>query len=81
LGQSESWRLTVASNGEGGFPHLVFEHLAKTAGITFTHVPYKGSRQISTDLIGGQVMTSVDGVSGPSPHISLWCHPIAGDFQ
>jgi tripartite-type tricarboxylate transporter receptor subunit TctC len=43
--------------------------LAKTAGITFTHVPYKGSSQISTDLIGGQVMTSVDGVSGPSPHI------------
>ena len=62
-------QLTVASNGEGGFPHLVFEHLAKTAGITFTHVPYKGSSQISTDLIGGQVMTSVDGVSGPSPHI------------
>jgi tripartite-type tricarboxylate transporter receptor subunit TctC len=62
-------QLTVASNGEGGFPHLVFEHLAKTAGITFTHVPYKGSSQISTDLIGGQVMTSIDGVSGPSPHI------------
>ena len=62
-------QLTVASNGEGGFPHLVFEHLAKTAGITFTHVPYKGSSQISTDLIGGQVMTSVDGVSGPAPQI------------
>ncbi len=62
-------QLTVASNGEGGFPHLVFEHLAKTAGITFTHVPYKGSAQIVTDMIGGQVMTSVDGVSGPAPHI------------
>ena len=62
-------QLTVASNGEGGFPHLVFEHLAKTAGIPFTHVPYKGSAQISTDLIGGQVLASVDGVSGPAPHI------------
>jgi tripartite-type tricarboxylate transporter receptor subunit TctC len=62
-------QLTVASNGEGGFPHIVFEHLAKTAGITFTHVPYKGSAQIVTDMIGGQVMTSVDGVSGPAPHI------------
>jgi tripartite-type tricarboxylate transporter receptor subunit TctC len=62
-------QLTVASNGEGGFPHLVFEHLAKTAGITFTHVPYKGSSQIGTDLIGGQVMASVDGVSGPAPLI------------
>jgi tripartite-type tricarboxylate transporter receptor subunit TctC len=62
-------QLTVASNGEGGFPHIVFEHLAKTAGITFTHVPYKGSAQIVTDMVGGQVMTSVDGVSGPAPHI------------
>jgi tripartite-type tricarboxylate transporter receptor subunit TctC len=62
-------QLTVASNGEGGFPHLVFEHLAKTAGITFTHVPYKGTAQIVTDMIGGQVMASIDGVSGPAPHI------------
>ena len=62
-------QLTVASNGEGGFPHLVFEHLAKTAGITFTHVPYKGTAQIVTDMIGGQVMVSIDGVSGPAPHI------------
>jgi len=62
-------KLTVASNGEGGFPHLVFEHLAKTAGITFTHVPYKGTAAIITDQIGGQVMASVDGVSGPAPHV------------
>ena len=61
--------LTVASNGEGGFPHLVFEHLAKTAGIKFTYVPYKGTAAIITDEIGGQIMTSVDGVSGPAPHI------------
>jgi tripartite-type tricarboxylate transporter receptor subunit TctC len=62
-------RLTVASNGEGGFPHLVFEHFAKSAGITFTHVPYKGTGAIITDLIGGQVMVAVDGVSGPTPHV------------
>jgi tripartite-type tricarboxylate transporter receptor subunit TctC len=62
-------KLTVASNGEGGFPHIVFEHLAKTAGITFTHVPYKGTAAIVTDQIGGQVMASIDGVSGPAPHV------------
>ena len=75
LGQMIDWAkanpglLTVGSNGEGGFPHLVFEHFAKTAGITFTHVPYKGTAGIITDMIGGQVMASVDGVSGPAPHV------------
>src|SRR3954462_5055162 len=34
-------KLTVASNGEGGFPHLAFEHLRLMGDFTFTHVPYK----------------------------------------
>ena len=35
-------KLTVATNGEGGYPHLAFEYLAKLAGFSFLHVPYKG---------------------------------------
>ena len=62
-------KLTVATNGEGGFPHLTFEHLAKAGGISFTHIPYKGSAAIVTDLGGGQVMVGIDGISGPAPHI------------
>jgi tripartite-type tricarboxylate transporter receptor subunit TctC len=62
-------KLTVGSNGEGGFPHLTFEHLAKAADFTFTHVPYKGSAAVITDMAGGQVMLGIDGVSGPTPHI------------
>jgi tripartite-type tricarboxylate transporter receptor subunit TctC len=62
-------RLTVATNGEGGFPHLAFEHLRLAGGFTFTHVPYKGSAQIVTDLAGGQVMVGIDGISGLAPHV------------
>ncbi len=62
-------RLTVATNGEGGFPHLAFEHLRLAGGFTFTHVPYKGSAQIVTDLAGGQVMAGIDGISGLAPHV------------
>ena len=40
-------KLTVATNGEGGFPHLAFEHLRTMAGFTYTHVPYKGSAAIA----------------------------------
>jgi tripartite-type tricarboxylate transporter receptor subunit TctC len=62
-------RLTVATNGEGGFPHLAFEHLRTMAGITYTHVPYKGSAAIATDVMGGQVQAGIDGITGMTPHI------------
>ena len=62
-------RLTVATNGEGGFPHLAFEHLRTLAGFQYTHVPYKGSAAIATDIIGGQVQAGIDGLTGMTPHI------------
>jgi tripartite-type tricarboxylate transporter receptor subunit TctC len=62
-------KLTVATNGEGGFPHLAFEHLRTMAGIQYTHVPYKGSSAIATDIIGGQVQAGIDGITGMTPHI------------
>src|SRR5213079_1125531 len=62
-------KLTVATNGEGGFPHLAFEHLRTTAGFSYTHVPYKGSAAIATDIIGGQVQVGIDGITGMTPHI------------
>jgi tripartite-type tricarboxylate transporter receptor subunit TctC len=75
IGEMVSWakanpgRLTVATNGEGGFPHLAFEHLRTTAGIQYTHVPYKGSAAIATDIMGGQVQAGIDGITGMTPHI------------
>jgi tripartite-type tricarboxylate transporter receptor subunit TctC len=62
-------KLTLATNGEGGFPHLAFEHLRTMAGFTYTHVPYKGSAAIATDIIGGQVQAGIDGITGMTPHI------------
>ena len=62
-------KLTVATNGEGGFPHLAFEHLRLLGGFTFTHVPYKGSAAIATDVIGGQVQVGIDGITGLTPHV------------
>jgi tripartite-type tricarboxylate transporter receptor subunit TctC len=62
-------KLTVATNGEGGFPHLGFEHLRSMADFSYTHVPYKGSAAIATDVIGGQVQAAMDGITGMTPHI------------
>jgi tripartite-type tricarboxylate transporter receptor subunit TctC len=62
-------RLTVATNGEGGFPHLAFEQLRTMADISYTHVPYKGSAAIVTDIIGGQVQAGIDGITPMTPHV------------
>ena len=62
-------KLTVATNGEGGFPHLAFEHLRTMGGFSYTHIPYKGSAAIATDIMGGQVQAGIDGITGMTPHI------------
>ena len=62
-------KMTVATNGEGGFPHLAMEHLRLLAGFTYNYIPYKGSAQIGTDVMGGQVMMAFDGVAGAMPAI------------
>ena len=63
-------QLTLASNGEGGYPHLAFELLASMAGFKFLHVPYKGATQIATDVISGQVLTGIGSYTGMSTQIN-----------
>jgi tripartite-type tricarboxylate transporter receptor subunit TctC len=62
-------KLTVATNGEGGFPHLSFEYLRVLGGFTFTHVPYKGASAIMTDIVGGQVLTGITSIATATPHV------------
>jgi tripartite-type tricarboxylate transporter receptor subunit TctC len=62
-------KLTVGTNGEGGYPHLAFEYLARSAGFTFLHVPYKGAGQITTDVLGGQLQTGIGSYTSLAPHI------------
>lgn len=62
-------KLTLATNGEGGFPHLAFENLAIMGGFTFQHIPYKGAAQIATDVMGGQVQLGIGAYTSLSPHV------------
>ena len=55
--------LTVGTNGDGGFPHLTFEHFAQSANIKFSHIPYKGAAPVQNDLIGGQIMVSIGSIA------------------
>ncbi|WP_114972670.1 Bug family tripartite tricarboxylate transporter substrate binding protein [Rhodoferax ferrireducens] len=61
--------LNFASPGNGTVAHLASELFQKTAGVKFTHIPYKGAAQASTDLIGGQVQLYMSSVPTLLGHI------------
>lgn len=62
-------KLSLGTNGEGGYPHLAFEYLARSAGFTFLHVPYKGASQITVEVMGGQLQTGIGSYTSLSPHV------------
>jgi tripartite-type tricarboxylate transporter receptor subunit TctC len=55
LARSKPGALNYASSGNGAGTHLAGELFKMQAGVSLTHVPYKGSGPAMTDLIGGQV--------------------------
>jgi tripartite-type tricarboxylate transporter receptor subunit TctC len=61
--------LTLAINGEGGFPHLAMELLKERSGLSFTHIPYKGSGQPTTDVVAGIVDLTLAGFSSVYPQV------------
>ncbi len=52
-----------------GTPHLAVEILQQRAGVRFQHVPYKGSTQAHTDLLGGQIDFLSDSLPAIIGHI------------
>jgi tripartite-type tricarboxylate transporter receptor subunit TctC len=48
--------LTISSNGIGTTPHLVIDKLFARRGLTYIHVPYKGTAEQMLAVSSGQVM-------------------------
>jgi tripartite-type tricarboxylate transporter receptor subunit TctC len=48
-------KVTYASSGQGGSPHLTAELFQLLTGTKMTHVPYKGGGPAMTDLMAGHV--------------------------
>jgi tripartite-type tricarboxylate transporter receptor subunit TctC len=55
-------KVNFGSAGNGGISHLVPEMLKQSAGISMTHVPYKGSAPAFIDLMAGQVQFMAESV-------------------
>src|SRR5712675_698192 len=53
-------KLNYGSAGTGSATHLNMELFQSLAGTHITHVPYKGSTQARTDVVGGQVQLAMD---------------------
>ena len=53
--KAEPGKITYASSGAGGAPHLAAEILKSSAGIDLLHVPYKGGGPAVADLMAGHV--------------------------
>lgn len=61
--------LTFASIGMGTTSHLLMAMLMNKTGTSMVHVPYKGSSQAQTDVIGGSVDMTFDTLVSTVPHV------------
>ena len=69
LAKAKPGELRYASGGNGTSMHVSAELFAMMAGITLTHVPYKGAGPALVDLMSGQVQASFVSVPAAAPHI------------
>ncbi|HTE14596.1 MAG TPA: tripartite tricarboxylate transporter substrate binding protein [Burkholderiales bacterium] len=61
--------LNYASLGSGSTSHLTSEMFRAAAGIKINHIPFKGSADAHTQLMGGQVPVMCDAIPATLPHI------------
>jgi tripartite-type tricarboxylate transporter receptor subunit TctC len=62
-------RLNYASPGVGTPHHMSMELFKQTAGVYLTHIPYRGTAQAVTDLLGGQVDAMFLPIHVVLPHV------------
>jgi tripartite-type tricarboxylate transporter receptor subunit TctC len=69
LAKASPGKVAYGSSGIGSAPHLSMELIKSMAGITMTHVPYKGAGAAVADVLGGQIQALCSSLAGLLPHI------------
>jgi tripartite-type tricarboxylate transporter receptor subunit TctC len=67
--KSQPKGMTYATSGAGSLQHIAAELYRSMAGVNLIHVPFKGSGQAVTDLMGGQVDMNFDSIPATIQHI------------
>jgi len=62
-------KLNYGSPGNGSTAHLSMELFKSMTGIQMLHIPYKGSAGVLADLIGGQIVTTMDNMPPYVPQV------------
>ncbi len=62
-------KLNYASGGNGSAAHIAMVALCDRAGVTMTHVPYRGTAPAVTDLLGGRVQLTFTGAPNLLQHV------------
>ena len=62
-------KIAYGSSGTGSSLHIAMELFMQKTGTTMLHVPYKGSAPMMTDLLGGQVLASMDAATTSWPQV------------
>ena len=69
LARKQPGSLNYASPGNGTPPHLAAEVFKRQAGVSVTHIPYKGTAPALTDLLGGSVQMMIANAPAVLPHV------------
>jgi tripartite-type tricarboxylate transporter receptor subunit TctC len=67
--KSNAGKISYGSHGIGGSVHLATEELSAAQGVSLNHIPYKGSADMLTAMLGGHLDVAVDS-TGAVPHVA-----------
>ena len=62
-------KYNFGSSGNGTFSHLSGELFKGQAGVFMTHIPYRGTGLVFTDMMAGQIHMLIDNFVTAQPHI------------
>ena len=69
LAKNKPGEIRFGSGGSGSASHLGTELLRTMAGIDLAHVPYKGTGQALTAMLGGEIQIQLIGISSVVPQM------------